>query len=125
MSVYWFLKTVHVTTALITAALFITRLGLDMGARPGWRKTPLRFIPHINDTVLLGAAIGLCVVTGWYPFIHGWDWLTAKVLLLCVYIICGKVALDAAAPTPSRAFFAVLALLVLTAIFGHALYKPY
>lgn len=125
MSAYLLLKYVHVTAAVVTSVLFITRLGLDMASRPGWRKTPLRFVPHINDTLLLAAAIGLCVITGWYPFVHGWDWLTVKVLLLCLYIICGKLALDAERDTGVRAVAGTAALLVLASIFGHAFYKPY
>lgn len=125
MSAYWLLKNVHVTTAIITAALFATRVGLDLASRPGWRKTSLRYIPHINDTLLLAAAVGLCVVTGWYPFVRGWDWLTVKVILLCVYIACGKMTLDQQAPREQRIGAGAAALLVLVAIFAHALYKPY
>ena len=35
-------------------------------------------LPHVNDTLLLLAAIGLSVVQQQYPFVHGW--VTAKVL---------------------------------------------
>lgn len=125
MSVYLLFKFIHVTTAVITATLFATRLALDAAGRPGWRDTALRFIPHINDTLLLAAAIGLCVVTGWYPFIQGLDWLTAKVLLLCFYIVCGKLALDRGYAASRRALAAAVALLTLAVIFAHALYKPY
>lgn len=125
MSAYLLLKYVHVTAAVVTTVLFITRLGLDMTSRPGWRKTSLRFVPHINDTILLVAAIGLCVVTGWYPFINGWNWLTTKVLLLCVYIVCGKLALDQQRAAGTRVASGVAALVVLGTIFGQAFYKAW
>ena len=114
-------KHLHVATALITAALFMLRLGLDAAGRP-WRHTPLRWIPHANDTILLAAAIGLMVITGWYPLVQ--HWLTAKVALLVLYILAGKQALDTAHASGRRYAFAALALLVLASIFGLALYKP-
>lgn len=118
---YSAVKHVHVATAVITAALFLLRLGLDAAGRP-WRHTPLRWLPHANDTVLLAAAIGLMVVTGWYPLVH--HWLTAKVVLLVIYILAGKQALDTARPSGQRCGFAALAVLVLASIFALALYKP-
>lgn len=118
---YSIFKHLHVTTAVITAALFMLRLSLDAAGRP-WRHTPLRWVPHANDTILLAAAIGLMVVTGWYPLVH--NWLTAKVVLLIIYILAGKQALDTTRSSRQRTGFAALALLVLALIFGHALYKP-
>jgi uncharacterized membrane protein SirB2 len=122
---YTVLKHLHVTTAVITALLFLLRGGLDAAGRPGWRATPLRFVPHINDSVLLAAAIGLCLVTGWWPFVHGFNWLSVKVLLLVVYIVAGKVALDPYRAKNHRIAAFLAALLVLGSIFAHALIKPY
>ena len=59
MTSYIILKHLHMTTAYLTITLFALRLLLDAVGRPGWRQTPLRFIPHINDTILLVAAIAL------------------------------------------------------------------
>ena len=115
------LTNLHVATALITAALFMLRLALDAAGRP-WRHTPLRWVPHANDTTLLAAAIGLVVVTGWYPLVH--HWLTAKVVLLVIYILAGKRALDRRYSAGRRCGFAAFALLVLALIFVLAVYKP-
>nr|WP_284709350.1 SirB2 family protein [Marinobacter sediminum] len=116
------LKHLHVTTAFITVILFAVRLLMDLVGRPGWRETPLRWIPHANDTLLLAAAIGLVVVTPWMPFVHGW--LTAKIILLIGYIFAGVFALKATLSARARVAAAILALVQVAAIFHLALTKP-
>lgn len=122
MSAYVILKHLHVTTAYLTVVLFALRLLLDAVGRPGWRTTPLRWIPHANDTVLLAAAIGLLFVTPWVPLVHGW--LTAKIFLLIGYIIAGIFALKPSMGAPTRITAAVLALALVTGIFHLAINKP-
>lgn len=119
---YTLLKTLHVTTACLTAALFTLRLALDASGRPGWRTTPLKWLPHLNDTVLLAAALGLLVVTGWMPFVH--HWLTGKVLLLLGYIIAGRFAMRPQYRFSTRLIASILALAQLALIFWLALNKP-
>ena len=109
MSAYDILKHLHVTTAALTVVLFSLRLLLDAVGRPGWRQSPLRWIPHAN-------------VTPWMPFVHGW--LTAKVLLLVGYIIAGVFAFKTSMSASVRVFSAVLALVQVAAIFHLALAKP-
>jgi len=108
-------------TAYLTITLFALRLLLDAVGKPEWRQTPLRWIPHANDTVLLAAAIGLVVVTPWMPFVHGW--LTLKVVLLVGYIVTGIFALKPAFSVPVRSVAAVLALLQVAFIFHLAMTK--
>lgn len=120
MTLYLLLKSVHVAGALTTVALFAVRIGLDIAGR-SWRSSPLRWIPHVNDTFLLTAAIGLCLITGWAPLIH--HWLTAKVLLLTGYIIAGKVALDERRTAGTRIFATVAAFSLIGSIFFLALNK--
>lgn len=122
MSAYLILKHLHVTTAYLTVVLFALRLLLDAVGRPGWRTTPLRWIPHANDTILLSAAIGLLFVTPWVPLVHGW--LTAKIFLLIGYIIAGIFALKPSLGTPTRVEAAVIALGLVTGIFHLAINKP-
>ncbi|PTB91798.1 invasion protein [Marinobacter sp. B9-2] len=122
MSAYVILKHLHVTTAYLTVVLFALRLLLDAVGKPDWRKTPLRWIPHANDTVLLVAAISLLFVTPWVPLVHGW--LTAKIFLLIGYIIAGLFALRTNLGTPTRVVAALLAFVQITAIFHLALTKP-
>lgn len=122
MSAYQILKHLHMTAAYLTVMLFVLRLLLDAAGRPGWRQTPLRWIPHVNDTVLLSAALGLLFVTPWMPFVHGW--LTAKVFLLVGYIVAGMFALNPARALPVRLVATALALAQVVAIFYMAINKP-
>ena len=122
MSAYLILKMLHMTAAYLTVSLFALRLLLDAVGLSGWRQTPLRWIPHVNDTVLLVAAISLLFVTPWMPFVHGW--LTAKIFLLIGYIIAGIFALKTTKSTPVRVTAAVLALVMVGGIFHLAMTKP-
>lgn len=122
MESYAILKGVHMLTAYVTAALMLLRLGLDLRGRTGWRDTPLKWIPHANDTVLLAAALALIAVTPWMPFVH--HWLTAKIILLLGYIVAGKWALDLKRSSAVRASAALLALGQLLLIFLLAVSKP-
>lgn len=118
---YTILKHLHMLTAYLTITLFALRLLLDAVGKPDWRQTPLRWIPHANDTILLVAAIGLVVVTPWMPFVH--DWLTLKVLLLVGYIAAGVFALKPSVSLPVRVVAALLALLQVAFIFHLAMTK--
>lgn len=119
---YLFLKHFHVATALVTATLFLLRLGLDWANRP-WRHTPLRILPHVNDTLLLASAVGMLVIAGGHLLTQGW--LIAKVILLLAYIGAGKLALDQHRGSGGRLLAVVVALALLGSIFAHAVYKPY
>ncbi|MFL1455161.1 SirB2 family protein [Marinobacter sp. GN3S48] len=123
MSAYLVLKHLHMTVAYLTVVLLALRLLLDAVGKPDWRQTPLRWIPHANDTILLVAAIGLLFVTPWMPFVHGW--LTAKVFLLIGYIVAGVFALKQTVSLPVRIAASVLALVQVTAIFHLATAKPF
>jgi uncharacterized membrane protein SirB2 len=109
------------TTAYLTITLFALRLLLDAVGRPGWRQTPLRWIPHANDTLLLLAAVSLLFVTPWMPFVN--DWLTWKVFLLVGYIVAGVFAMKPGLSVPVRAVAAILALVQITLIFHLAMTK--
>ncbi|MBN7770804.1 SirB2 family protein [Marinobacter daepoensis] len=123
MTSYMILKHLHMTTAYLTITLFALRLLLDAVGRPGWRQTPLRFIPHINDTVLLVAAIALVFVAGYASAMPGW--LIAKIVLLIGYILAGVFALKTTVSKPVRIVAAVLALVQVSAIFHLAMAKPF
>ncbi len=123
MTSYIILKHLHMTTAYLTITLFALRLLLDAVGRPGWRQTPLRFIPYINDTILLVAAIALVFVAGYASAMPGW--LITKIVLLFGYIIAGVFALKTTVGKPARIVAAVLALVQVTAIFHLAMAKPF
>lgn len=85
------LRVVHIGCAGISIGLFVLR-GAMQGAGIDWRRWRwLRIAPHVNDTLLLAAAIALALTTSQYPLAQ--PWLTAKVLALCVYVALGRVAL--------------------------------
>lgn len=121
MLYYALLKGIHITTALISAVLFMLRLWLDQRQRP-WRQTALRWLPHLNDTVLLAAAITLLVLGGWNPLQQ--HWLLAKIIVLLGYIGAGREALKGERTLAWRRGFALLACALLAMIFALALTKP-
>ena len=106
---YLTVRTVHIATACISIGLFTARGAMQLGGIDWRRWRWLRIAPHLNDTVLLTAAITLSVMSGQYPLAQGW--LTAKVVALFVYVGLGSVALRRGLPTRTRgaAFIAALA----------------
>jgi uncharacterized membrane protein SirB2 len=72
----------------------------------------IRVVPHINDTVLLLAALSLAAMSGQYPFVVGW--VTAKVLGVIAYIILGALALRDASTRRMR----IICWLASLAVFG-------
>lgn len=85
------IRLLHIAAVAVSGGLFFIR-GLGRAADASWAMAaPMRYASYAIDTVLLGAAIALSVIIHQYPFVHGW--LTAKVVLLVVYIALGTFAL--------------------------------
>jgi uncharacterized membrane protein SirB2 len=70
----------------------------------------LRYLSYSIDTVLLTAALMLVTILHQYPFVQGW--LTAKVLLLIVYVVLGSFALKRGRTRAVRISCWIAALLV-------------
>jgi len=85
------LKAIHIATAAISYALFFARGIWMLSGSPLLERRWVRVVPHINDTVLLAAAIWMMVILQQYPGTHGW--LTAKVAGLIAYVGIGMIAL--------------------------------
>ncbi|HET7809390.1 MAG TPA: SirB2 family protein [Steroidobacteraceae bacterium] len=102
------IKWVHVAAVIASGSLFMLRgAGVLGGMRwPMW--APLRYLTYTIDTVLLTAALMLATILHQYPFVHAW--LTAKVLLLVLYIVLGTLALKRARTRAARAGFYAAAL---------------
>ena len=85
------IKWVHIAAVFASGSLFTLRgAAVQVGAR--WAMAaPLRYLSYTIDTVLLTAALMLATILHQYPFVHGW--LTAKIVLLIVYIVLGSYAL--------------------------------
>jgi uncharacterized membrane protein SirB2 len=88
---YLQLRTLHIGCAVLSITLFALRGGLMLSGSPLLDHAVLRRLPHFVDTLLLASALALTTVVHQYPFVHAW--LTAKVLLLVVYIVLGSIAL--------------------------------
>ncbi|HXH04248.1 MAG TPA: SirB2 family protein [Candidatus Competibacteraceae bacterium] len=88
---YLALKHLHVTAAVLSFALFSLR-GLWMLAdSPLLTQRWVKIVPHIVDSVLLAAAIGMLVTIGLNPLTV--PWLIAKIVALFAYIGLGTFAL--------------------------------
>ncbi len=106
---YQTIRSVHIACAGISIALFLARAGMQLRGIDWRRWRWLRVVPHVNDTVLLAAAITMAVMSARYPWTQ--PWLAAKVLGLCVYVALGRMALKRGGSEPRRraAFAAALA----------------
>ena len=107
------------TTAFISIALFIIRGFWVFNHSAMMKKKWVKIVPHVNDTILLVAAIFLTFGISQYPFTH--DWLTAKLIALLLYIVFGMFAFKRAKETKNKVILFVLALLTFGYIVGVAL----
>ncbi len=108
-SVYITIKSIHMLTAALSISLFCFRAVKKLN-QPHYSPTgSLRFLPHLNDSVLLACAIYLAVASRQYPF--STDWLTAKLIALVIYIGLGIVVMRLAQTFKQRLAAFVLALL--------------
>ena len=103
MNTYLLLKHLHVTCVVLSVTGFFLRGVWMLTDSPLLDRLWVRVLPHVNDTLLLLAAIGLSVVQQQYPFVHGW--VTAKVLGLLAYIGFGVFALRRGRSKAVRAGF--------------------
>ena len=110
---YMIIKHFHMTLAALSITGFIARSVLIWVQHPVMQKKWVRVAPHINDTLLLVAALVLAFMIQQYPFVHGW--LTAKVVALVVYIGLGTLVIKQRGP----AWFQGLAFVLAVMTFGY------
>lgn len=92
LEIYPQLRTLHMTCAYVSVALFVLRHVLNL-YQVNWRRwRALKIMPHVIDSVLLLSAILLTIALSQYPFAQ--SWLTVKVVALVVYILLGMQALN-------------------------------
>ena len=104
------IKAVHVAAIMASGLLFLLR-GAGVQAGAAWpMAAPLRYLSYSIDTVLLTAALMLVTILHQYPLVD--DWLTAKVLLLVVYVVLGTFALKRGRTRATRTACWIAALLV-------------
>ncbi|HEX8963815.1 MAG TPA: SirB2 family protein [Rhodocyclaceae bacterium] len=110
---YEAVKHLHILCATLSGTGLFLRGILMMSGSPLLQRRWVKTIPHVNDTILLVAALALTVLIGQYPFVNGW--LTAKVLGVIVYIVLGAVALKPGRPRAVR----IAALFAALGVFGY------
>jgi uncharacterized membrane protein SirB2 len=104
------IRAVHIAAIMASGLLFLVR-GAGVQAGAAWpMAAPLRYLSYTVDTVLLSAALMLVTILHQYPFVNGW--LTAKVLLLVVYVVLGTFALKRGRTRATRITCWIAALLV-------------
>ncbi len=103
------IKWVHIVCVLASGALFALRgLLVQTGHGDAAQWTPLRLLSYSIDTTLLTAALMLLTILPAAMFANGW--LTAKLLLLVVYVVLGTLALKRARSQRVRGLCYVAAL---------------
>ncbi|MGZ8347307.1 MAG: SirB2 family protein [Allosphingosinicella sp.] len=89
---YLELRAIHIGAVATSGALFLVRaLAFNLAGAAWPMARPARILAYAVDTILLVAALLLVAIVRQYPFVH--LWVTAKVLLLILYIFLGYRAL--------------------------------
>lgn len=91
VNLYLLIKHLHVSCVVLSGLGFFVRGVLMWQDSPWLRHRLVRTLPHVNDALLLAAAITLAVMSEQYPLVA--PWLTAKVSGLLLYIFLGFIAL--------------------------------
>ncbi|HKY02561.1 MAG TPA: SirB2 family protein [Burkholderiales bacterium] len=118
---YIVLKQIHLAAAIGSLSLFVLRGLLMLADSPALRGKTLRILPHVVDTLLLLAGVGLAYLLRQVPGVS--LWFTAKLVALLLYIVLGSVALKRGRSKGTRAFAFVAALAVFAYIVGVAIHK--
>ncbi len=110
---YSLLRTLHIATVHLTLVLFLVRGFWMLTDSRLLEARWVKVLPHVNDSLLLFAAIAMLIVAGLNPLEQ--PWLMAKVIGLLVYIGLGTVALKRGKTKAIR----VQAMIVALAVFGY------
>jgi len=110
---YETLKHLHALTVAATLALFLLRGYWMLRESPRLQARWVRIVPHINDSLLLAAAIAMLIIAQVNPLDQ--PWLMAKIIGLIAYIGLGTLALR-----PGRAkAVRIKALIAALGVFGY------
>lgn len=116
---YLVLKYIHVGCVALSGTGFFVRGVWMLAESPILKQRWVRVVPHVIDTVLLGSAITMLVISAQSPFAQ--SWLTAKLIGLVAYILLGMMALKRGRSKKVRAVFFVAALVAFAYIVSVAL----
>jgi uncharacterized membrane protein SirB2 len=98
---YLAIKHLHMGCAGLSIVLFLLRGTWMLQGSSMLQRRWVKIAPHLVDTVLLGSAITLAVISHQYPFAQ--PWLGAKVVALVLSIILGTIALKRGRTLRTRA----------------------
>lgn len=115
------LKHAHMLFAVISVLGFSLRGVLKLFMHRSLDHKLWKILPHVNDTLLLAAAIGLLVVYQWNPLEV--PWVLAKILALFAYIGFGMMALKFGKTLVQQRVFFVAALMTFGYIVATAVTK--
>lgn len=118
---YLAIKHLHIACVILSISGFCLRGLLLMQKSALARRRVFKVLPHVNDSLLLAAALALMAKLEQYPFVDGW--LTAKVFGLIAYIILGALAFSAHRPPRTRLLAGATAIAVFGWIVSVALTK--
>lgn len=104
------IKDIHVACAALTFLLFTIRVYWMYTGSPLLSKRPVKILPHVIDTILLGSGLAMAIM--YYGTFYRHRWLDYKLLGVIIYIILGMVALRAGKTRSIRMAAAVGAWLV-------------
>jgi uncharacterized membrane protein SirB2 len=96
------IKHLHMACAALSISLFLLRGAWMLQGSSMLTRRWVKVLPHLVDTVLLGSAITLALISHQYPFAQ--PWLGAKVVALLLYIVLGTIALKRGRTRRARAF---------------------
>jgi uncharacterized membrane protein SirB2 len=122
MEFYPDVKLLHMFCAYLSAALFMVRLLLDLTGIFDWRKSTLRYLPHLNDSILLTLAFVLLAIGPWQPFVH--QWLGFKILAIVCYVVFGFFAMKEKFRWRTHLIYSALSISSLFLVFYLAKFKP-
>lgn len=118
---YAVLRGLHIGTVHATLVLFLLRAFWMLTDSPRLHDRWIRVVPHVNDSLLLFAAIAMLVVAGLNPLEQ--PWLLAKIVGLLAYIGLGTLALKRGKTKAARIKALVAALAVFAYIAAVAISK--
>ena len=121
MTLYEFVKYIHVTAITLSIIGFVFRVILKLNDSPYQTRYWFRKLPHMVDTILLASALSMVYLLNVNPLTT--YWLAEKILGLLLYIVLGMFALRWGKTVQIRKTAAILAVLVFSYIVYVAHYK--
>ncbi|MCH7829241.1 MAG: SirB2 family protein [Proteobacteria bacterium] len=118
---YLLIKTLHMTTAIVTISGFILRAYWMVTQSEKLQHKFTRIAPHIIDTVFLSSGIALVLMSNLNAFSQ--PWLLAKFAGLILYIVLGTIAIKRGPTLQIRVAAFLIALAVFAYIVGIAVTK--